>query len=94
MKLSKHIFWDIDMDKIDWDKHMAFVISRVLTRGSLNDWKEINSYYGSKKVKKILLHVRFLDRKNLNFCSYYFNIAKKHFRCYDLMQSGQKHWTY
>ncbi len=92
MDLSTHLFWDVDYNAIDWDKHRVFVILRVLSRGSIEDWKEIKAYYGLEKIEKALLQARYLDKRTLNFSSYYFNIPKEKFRCYNIMQSSPKHW--
>lgn len=35
--LNKRIFWDIDPDKLDWDKHAQFIIERTLVRGGTSD---------------------------------------------------------
>ena len=82
MKLNKALFWDIDFEKIDYQKHIRFVIERVLTRGNLSDWFELKKQYSSEQIKKEIIEIRFLDEKTLNFCSYLFNIPKEQFRCY------------
>jgi hypothetical protein len=92
MNLSIHLFWDVDYDAINWDKHRGFVISRVLSRGSLEDWKEIISFYGMEKIMLALLHARYLDKRTLNFSSFYFNIPKEEFRCYNIIQLSPTHW--
>ena len=55
----KVIFWDTDIDKIDWDKNKRSVIKRVLERGNKKEIDEIISFYGKevifneiKKIKK------------------------------------------
>ena len=44
MTLSESLFWDVDIKNIDWDKHTSFIIRRVLSRGTLQDWDEIKAY--------------------------------------------------
>ncbi|MCX6235073.1 MAG: hypothetical protein NT175_10200 [Bacteroidetes bacterium] len=94
MNLSTFLFWDVDYNTIDWDRHSEFVISRVLSRGSLEDFKEIKTYYGFEKIKQAVLHLRYLDKRTLNFCCFYFSIPKEQFRCYNIIPSSQKHWIY
>jgi len=52
--IQKILFWDTDIEKIDWQKHKQSVIRRVFERGSESEIKEIISFYGEKLVKKIL----------------------------------------
>ncbi len=36
MQLSKHIFWDVDINSVDFQKHSQMVIERVATYGNLD----------------------------------------------------------
>ena len=92
--LNKALFWDIDYQEIDFEKHARFVIERVLTRGNLQDWKELKRYYGLNKIKDEALNIRYLDKVTLNFCHTLFNIQKKEFRCYNTEPSIRQLWNY
>lgn len=52
--LRKVLFWDTDINKIDWQKQYKAVIQRVFERGNDQEKKEIISFYGEKKVKTVL----------------------------------------
>ena len=94
LELSKHIFWDVRYEDIDWEKHAQFVIRRVLRYGQLCDWKKIVKYYGKERMKEELLNVRYLDKVSLSFASFYFNVPKEKFRCYKVQQSMPAHWDF
>lgn len=94
MNLSKVLFWDVDYNSIDFDKHSGFVVERVLCMGTLEDFKAINSYYGKTKLKAIVKNIRYMDERVLQFCSVYFNITKTDFRCYKQKQLNISHWNY
>ncbi|MCB0540941.1 MAG: hypothetical protein KDE33_25750 [Bacteroidetes bacterium] len=94
MKLSPHLFWDIDLKDLNFEKHARFIIERVLTRGRLSDWFEIQSYYGWERLKKEVLKIRSMDSLTLNFCSKLFHIPKEQFRCYTTEPSIRKLWNY
>jgi len=79
--LSKSLFWDVDTDSIDLDIHARFVIERVLSRGSVNDWFVLLDLYGKKRISEEVVHIRSLDPKSLNFLTVSFNIDKEKFRC-------------
>lgn len=52
--LRTSLFWDTDMDKIDWGKHYKAVIKRVFERGNETEKKEIKRFYGKQKVDEAL----------------------------------------
>ena len=52
--LPKVLFWDTDIDKLDWQKYKNYVINRVFERGSEEEINEIISFYGKELVKEIV----------------------------------------
>ena len=94
MQLSRVIFWDVDYDKIDWDKKARFVIGRVVMYGTVEDWNAIKSYYGLDRIKEEMMQERYLDPKSLSFLSCLFDVPKEQFRCFTEMQSFPKQWNF
>lgn len=50
-KLRKSLFWDTDINKIDWSKQYRAVIQRIFERGNETERKEIIRFYGQEKIK-------------------------------------------
>jgi hypothetical protein len=94
MQLSKNLFWDIDIQTLNEEKHASYIIERVLSRGTMQDFQEIKSYYGKPKIKRIAKKLRYMDNRVLHFCSAYFNTPITEFRCYTIKQSTQTYWNY
>jgi hypothetical protein len=92
--LTQTLFWDVNIEDIDVEIHSSFIVERVLTRGTLEDFKFINSFYKKERIKEIIVNIKNLDDKVLSFCVAYFIIPKTKFRCYKFKQSNQKHWNY
>ena len=88
------LFWDTDYEKIDWQANAPYVIERVLSRGSWEDFKTTLNYYSNDAIKKAVTHFRYLDKLTLAFCSTYFDIPITNFRCYNYKLSNPKHWDY
>ncbi len=86
--LTKSLFWDVDVQSIDFNKHKRFIIGRVLMRGSFDDFLNILDYYGEDVIKEEVKQMRYLDKKTLRFCSFYFHIPLENFRCYKQRQSN------
>jgi len=61
------LFWDVDRTTLDPVQHADFIIRRVLAQGDLDDAQFILQRYGEGKVKDVLLSMRGLDKKSLNF---------------------------
>ena len=85
LSLNKAFFWDTDQNKIDVDRNRKFIVSRILDRGNWPDFKALIDYYGKKQVKDNILHLSYMDRKSLRYCSFYFRISEKEFRCFNTM---------
>ncbi len=55
LKLLRSIlFWDTDINKIDWQKQKKAVIKRIFERGNETEKNEITRFYGSQNVNAIV----------------------------------------
>ena len=52
--IRKVLFWDTDIDKINWQKQYKAVIRRVFERGNKLEQEEIKRFYGAKKIEEVL----------------------------------------
>lgn len=93
-KLNKALFWDTDYKNIDYNKNARFVIDRVLSRGNIQDWRELKKFYGFERIKKEVINIRYTDKITFNFCHTVFNIPKEKFRCYNTEPSIRQLWNY
>ncbi len=50
------LFWDTDINSIDWEKQKTAVIKRVFEYGNSKEKDEITRFYGTETVKKVLNH--------------------------------------
>jgi hypothetical protein len=94
INLPKHLFWDVDYHSIDTEKHYPYIVERVLSVGSWENFKALIDIYGKQKVGEIAMRLRYLDKKSLAFCSAYFDLKIEQFRCYTYKQSRKVHWNY
>ncbi len=51
--LRKALFWDTDINKIDWERQYRAVIQRAFERGNDEEKREVLRFYGEDKVKAI-----------------------------------------
>jgi addiction module HigA family antidote len=52
--LRRALFWDTDIQSIDWNKYDKAVIRRVFERGNASEKGEIIRFYGLEKVKNVI----------------------------------------
>jgi len=82
----KRIFWDVDFEKLDYDKKASFVIERVFERGDVDDIRQCRRYYGDEKVSAILLNAKYLPERRLHLAAAVIDKPYTEFRCYTLRQ--------
>ena len=92
--LSKQAFWDVDMEKIDYQKNARHVVEKVIERGTEQDFINILNYYGFNKVKELSLQALWLSDISINFCCTLFKVKPTDFKCYEKKQSNQQHWSF
>ncbi|MFM9838361.1 MAG: transcriptional regulator [Cyclobacteriaceae bacterium] len=51
-KLRKGLFWDTDLEKIDWHRQRRAVIQRVFERGQNDEKAELTRFYGDSVIKQ------------------------------------------
>ncbi|HET6256580.1 MAG TPA: hypothetical protein VFE32_21075 [Puia sp.] len=52
--LRPALFWDTQLDKIDWKRQKRAVIERVWERGNKDEKAEIGRFYGTQEVDAVL----------------------------------------
>lgn len=69
-KFRKVLFWDTNMDNLNWETQSEAIIKRVFQRGNSEEFSEILSFYGMQKVISILKPFLFklpAFKESLNF---------------------------
>jgi len=92
--LSKHLFWDVDVQKINLEKNKNFIIQRVLQYGLLTDWIYIYKYYGWEVIVDVTKKLRDIDDKTIYFIAALSNTPLDDFLCYTTKQSIPRHWNF
>jgi hypothetical protein len=80
--LSTHLFWDVDVSLLNFEKSKDIIIQKVLEYGIMEDWRIINKVYGKEVIKDTALHLRNLDEVTLSFLCNIYQINKQNFKCF------------
>jgi len=81
-QLSRHLFWDTDPGAIRAGEHDAFLIARVMDRGTLTDVKLAWTFYGPDAIRGALIAAPCLDAKTIAFFANQFDLPRDAFRSY------------
>ena len=57
-KLRRVLFWDTDINSINWEKNKTSIIMRIFERGNEQEMQEIIRFYGKKETKTILMQLK------------------------------------
>jgi len=89
---SNGLFWDINPDTLDCDKHIKYIVGRVLEAGTLADWNLLCRSLSLQGIVQIARKMRSIDKKSLNFLSVVSEMPKEQFRCFTPIPSMSTHW--
>ena len=90
--LSPHLFWDVDREQVDPEKHRRSIIQRVLERGSWDDWKAVKAEYTLPSIVEEARNMRSLEPTALAFVSCVGHVPKESFRCCSSKPSNLPPW--
>jgi len=92
--LSPHLFWDVDRNKISWNKDAPYIINGIVEYGVFSDFKIMLKIYSRELIVEIIKQLRYLTPKTHQFLSLFFNQDEMEFRCYEQRFLNRKHWIY
>jgi len=74
-RLRAGLFWDCDMNTIDWQKNSSAVILRIFERGNHNEIAEIMRFYGQETISKALNEIKhYLPAVKINARKFHISI--------------------
>lgn len=91
---SEGLFWDVAPDTLDIERHLKYVVARVLEAGTLEDWQLLSRHFTLPRIIDVARQLRSLDPKSVAFLSAVGHVPRESFRCYTSTQSTTTHWTY
>jgi hypothetical protein len=89
---SPHLFWDVDVESLDLDRHKKWLVKRVLDYGLMKDWRLLYDLMGFEEITHYATQIRDLSEKSMHFISNVSNIPINKFLCYTWKQSNPQHW--
>lgn len=90
MNLDRKLFWDVDYDKLDWEKYDSWVIVRVFERGDVDDIRQVRRHYGDEKISNSLLNAKSIRLDRLYLAAAVIDQPLEKFKCYLNQQLNPK----
>ncbi|HAH56155.1 MAG TPA: hypothetical protein DCM02_12965 [Flavobacterium sp.] len=69
--IPAYLLWEYDLKTFNYDKSYKIVIERVLQMGTLDDWKEIVTYYSQEKILETIEWSAQLDKRDKDFSKFF-----------------------
>ncbi len=92
--ISKRAFWDVNFDKLDFEKSSLFIMQKVFNYGSWDDQVLLMRFYGLDRIKNEITQASYLRQPVLSFLCTILQLQKNEFECYRKMQLNPLPWIY
>ena len=78
-KEFESLFWEYDPEDLSLSEDREFIVKRVLSHGSVEDFKALRKTVGDKEIKAVLrrTRVRGIDRRRIRFYQVIFSLPAK-----------------
>ena len=93
LKLRNSLFWDIDIRTLDNLFSKKIIVERVITRGNLDEFIQLNKFYSKNELKETIIKIGYLDPRTLNFVSGFFDLPVSNFLCYKKKLLNPAYWN-
>lgn len=92
--LKTQLFWDTDINKLDYQKAYVSIIARVIERGDQSEIDEIVRLYGREKVLLTICNeIKFLPNYAIERAIRFFpELRKEDMLCYLNRKDESYHW--
>ncbi|MEA5140763.1 DUF6922 domain-containing protein [Arcicella rigui] len=92
--ISQKAFWDVDFERIDFEKNSVFVIDKVFNYGVFSDQLELIRFYGFERIKNDIVKIAYFRKPVFAFVSSFFDLDKSLFKAYQRRQEQPNHWDF
>jgi len=93
LHLRTTLFRNVNPAKMDAEKSKLLITERDLTRGTLEEFRQLIRFYPEEELRQTVVKIRYMDKRTLHFIPEYYNITKEKFLCYRKQQSNPVHWN-
>lgn len=82
IRLLKPIFWDIDINNLDFENHKKYTIERILQFGRSEHVNWMLKTFSDENIIDAVKSSKNIDRKTANFWSIHYGINRNDIICF------------
>jgi len=82
LQLTEGLFWNSDINKLDYIRDKKYIIERILDAGLENDEIIMWKLYSYKDIKNIALNIENLHKDMITYMSLVLKVKETRFKCY------------
>jgi len=90
LQLTKGLFWNSDINVLDYVRDKKYIIERILDAGLENDEIIMWKLYSYEDIKNIALNIENLHEEKVSYMSFVLKVKETDFKCYEKKQWYQK----
>lgn len=91
---NHRLFWDVDLNQTDTNKHEKFIIVRIFERGDVEDIRQCRRFYNNNKIKSALLNTKHFLQSRLYLAAAIIDEPIENFKCYTTQLSNPQRFPY
>jgi len=84
-----HLFWDVDLSKLDLDQHKSFIIERVLNMGDQQALAWLRRSFSEEMIFRVVRESRRLTRKTALCWKNIYDLNEDEMRCFGTYSTRQ-----
>ena len=81
-RLNPRIFWDLNIEKLDYIQDKQIIIERIAVHGTENDERIMNNLYQPETIEKCLINSNNLNEKVVRYYAFALKIKEEDFKCF------------
>lgn len=85
--ISPYIFWDMNIDLLDYKYHYQYIIERIVIYGNSKDEQLMYKLYPKRKIIKCITKLYIYNDTVIEYYSSVFDLKKEDFKCYGKIPS-------
>src|SRR5215469_10096000 len=82
LQLTKGLFWNTDIAKLNYSKNKEYIIRRILDAGLQNDEIIMWKLYSYEDIKNVAINMENLHEEVVEYMAFVLKIKEIEFKCY------------
>jgi hypothetical protein len=81
-QLTKAVFWNCDIDKLDYLRDKEYIIDRIIDAGLENDEIIMWKLYSYDDIKDVAINIEYVHEDIVTYMAFVLKIKEEEFKCY------------